>query len=121
MATIKIYDGASEFRIEITGRFQAESVDEVGRMWRRAMQESTPRRCIIDISRISEYDQAGCKLLRDMYHHRTQISAATPLSLLFLKEILTPRRRGPALVRERPAPKQAGASVTKLRPAAAGE
>jgi ABC-type transporter Mla MlaB component len=119
MATIKIYDGASEFRIEIAGRFQAESVNEVGQMWRRAMAEARPRKCIIDISRISGYDSAGCKLLRDMYHHGTQISAGTPLSLVFFNEISAPRRRGPALVRERPAPKEAPA--TKLRPAAAGE
>ena len=118
MATIKIQDGASEFRIEIAGRFQAESVNEVARVWRQAMGEARPRRCIIDISRISGYDTAGCELLRDMYEHGTQISAGTPLSLVFLSEISTPRRRGPALVRERPAPKPEPGKTARLRPAA---
>lgn len=121
MSTIKIYDGADEFRIEIVGRFQADSVAEVARMWKEALGETRPRRCIVDISRISGYDAAGCKLLRDMYHHGTQIAAGTPLSLVFLSEISTPRRRGPALVRELPAQKEASTSARKLRPAAAGE
>ncbi|HTU45466.1 MAG TPA: hypothetical protein VMF91_10415 [Bryobacteraceae bacterium] len=121
MSTIKIYDGADEVRIEIAGRFQADSVNEVARMWRSALGETRARKCIVDISRISGYDTAGCKLLRDMYHHGTQIAAGTPLSLVFLNEISTPRRRGPALVRERPAPKETSANTSRLRPAAAGE
>ena len=121
VSTIKIYDGADEFRIEIIGRFQADSVDEVARMWRNALKEARPRKCIVDISRISGYDVAGCRLLRDMYHHGTQIGAGTALSLVFLNEISTPRRRGPALVRERPAPKEAASTTSRLRPAAAGE
>jgi anti-anti-sigma regulatory factor len=121
MSTIKIYDGANEVRIEIVGRFQAESVNEVTRVWRSALGETQPRKCIVDFSRISGYDTAGCKLLRDMYHHGTQIAAGTPMSLVFLNEISTPRRRGPALVRERPAPKEASSNTSRLRPAAAGE
>jgi len=119
MSTIKIHDGADEFRIEIVGRFQAESVEEVAGLWRSALGKM--RRCIVDISRISGYDPAGCKLLRDMYHHGTQIAAGTPMSLVFLNEISAPRRRGgPALVRERPAVKEVS-KERKFRPAAAGE
>ena len=98
MSTIKIYDGADEFRIEIAGRFQADSVNEVGRMWRSALRETKPRKCIVDISRISGYDTAGCRLLRDMYHHGTQIAAGTPMSLVFLNEI---SKIGRASCRER--------------------
>lgn len=126
VSTIKTYDGADEFRIEIMGRFQGQSVNEVARMWRTALGETRPRKCIIDISRISGYDTAGCTLLRDIYHHGTQIAAGTPQSLVYLSEISIPRRRGPALVRERPAPVQerpgeAARGAARLRPVAAGE
>lgn len=121
MSTINVYDGADEFRIEIAGRFQAESVNEVSRMWRSALGETKPRKCIVDISRISGYDTAGCRLLRDIYHHGTQIAAGTPMSLVFLNEISTPRRRGPALVRERPAPQEQSLKLPRLRPVAANE
>lgn len=121
MSTIKIQDGADEFRIEIVGRFQAESVEEVARMWRNALGETRPRKCIVDISRLSGYDAAGCRLLRDMYHHGTPIAASTPASLVFYNEISTPRRRGPALVRERPAVKTPTLRTQNFRPAAAGE
>lgn len=121
MSTIRFYEGADEFRIEIVGRFQAESVSEVSRMWRSALRETKPRKCIVDISRISGYDTAGCRLLREMYHHGTQIAAGTPMSLVFLSEISTPQRRGPALVRERPAPQQPSSKLQRIRPAAAGE
>jgi hypothetical protein len=121
MSTIKTHDRADELRIEIIGRFQAESVQEVGQLWRGALGENPPRRCIVDISRISGYDPAGSRLLRDMYHHGTRIAAGTPQSLVFLSEISTPLRRGPALVRERPAPKQPAAQASRLRPAAAGQ
>jgi hypothetical protein len=121
MSTIKTYDGAHELRIEIVGRFQAESVQEVAQLWRGALGENPPRRCIVDISRISGYDPPGQRLLRDMYHHGTRIAAGTPQSLVFLSEISTPLRRGPALVRERPAPRRGAAPASKFRPAAAGE
>jgi len=125
VSTIQTYDGADEFRIEIVGRFQGQSVDDVARMWRTALRETRPRKCIIDISRINGYDVAGCRLLRDMYHHGTQIAAGTPQSLVYLSEISTPRRRGPALVRERPAPArermdEAVANAARLRPASGG-
>lgn len=121
MPTIKTHDGADELRIQIVGRFQAEAVNEVARLWRNVLSERPPRRCIVDISRISGYDPAGCRLLRDMYHHGTRIAAGTPQSLVFLSEISTPLRRGPALVRERPAPRRSAAQATDFRPAAAGE
>lgn len=124
MSTIQTYDGADEFRIEIVGRFQGPSVDEVARMWRTALREARPRNCIVDITRISGYDTAGCRLLRDMYYHGTQIAAGTPESLVYLSEISTPRRRGPALVRERPAPPRErtdeAARTAALRPASGG-
>jgi hypothetical protein len=121
LSTIKIYDGADEFRIEIVGRFQSDSVNEISRLWRDALGETPPRRCIVDISRISGYDTAGCTLLREMYHHGTQFAAGTPSALVFLEEISRPKRRGPALVRERPAPREGRPDVSRLRPAAGGE
>lgn len=121
MPIVNIYDRADEFRIEIVGRFQAEAVDRVAQAWRHALQESPPRKCIVDISRLNDYDTAGCKLLRDMYHHGTQIAASTPSSLVFLSEISTPRRRGPALVREKPPGRETRPSAQPLRPAAAGK
>lgn len=99
MATIKIHDRADEFRMEIAGRFTGEIVNDAAAHWKNALRENPPRRFTVDISRLSGYDYAGCKLLNRMYHHGANFAAATPLSLVFLKEISTPIRRSPALVR----------------------
>lgn len=120
MPIVKVHDRADEFRIEIAGRLQSDAVERVAQAWRGALQETPPRRCIVDISRLNGYDPAGLKLLRDMYHHGTQIAASTASSLVLLGEIAAPRRRGPALVREKPAGREASPRGA-LRPAAAGE
>lgn len=100
MATIKIYDRADELRIEIVGKFAGESVEDVATAWTVAQMGATARRFMTDISRLSGYDPAGRKLLREMYRHGVQFAAGTPLSLVFLNEISTPLRRVPAMARE---------------------
>ena len=99
MATIKIYDRAEEFRVEIAGRFAGEIVNEAAACWKTALREIPPRRFTVDISRLTGYDTAGCKLLNRMYNHGTQFAASTPLSLVFLSEISAPIRRNPGLLR----------------------
>jgi ABC-type transporter Mla MlaB component len=121
MPIVKLHDRADEFRIEIAGRLQGEAVERSGQAWRGALQETPARRCIVDISRLSGYDAAGLKLLRDMYQHGTQIAASTPESLVLLSEIAAPRRRGPALVREKPPGRETGSPRAMFRPAAAGK
>ncbi len=111
MPTIKIFDRADEFRIQIVGRLEGQSVANASQAWCAEMEAPAPRKCIVDISRLSGYDAAGLKLLRKMHLHGTQIAAATPLSLVFLNEISAPRRPGPALVREQPRKKAASAPI----------
>lgn len=119
MPTIKVFDRADEFRIQIVGRLEGQSVTDASRAWCSEMKSPAPRRCTVDISRLSGYDAAGLKLLREMHHHGTQIAAGTPLSLVFLNEISAPRRRGPALVREQPRKREPSPVPLFLR--AAGE
>jgi hypothetical protein len=107
MATIKIYDRADQFRVEIVGRFAGEPVREVFTTWANALRETAPRRFAVDITRLTSYDHSGCKLLRDMYRHGVQFAAGTPLSLVFLGEISSAPRQGPALVREKPSERPA--------------
>jgi hypothetical protein len=120
VATVKVYDRAGEFRIEIVGKFAGDSVHEVRTAWKNALRETGPRRFTVDISRLSGYDAAGRKLLHDMYRHGTQIAAATPLSLVFLSEISTPLGRGPAAVHEVPAKHPEKKRPTLVRRHAAG-
>jgi hypothetical protein len=121
VATVKIYDRAGEFRIEIVGKFAGEPVHEIRTAWKNALRETGPRRFTVDISRLSGYDAAGRKLLHDMYRHGTQIAAATPLSLVFLNEISTPLGRGPAAVHEVPAKHPEKERPTLVRRHAAGQ
>lgn len=100
MATVKVYDRADEFRIQIAGRFAGECVEDIASTWKNALVEGGLRRFTVDISRLTSYDSAGRKLLSEMHQHGTQIAAGTPLSLVFLNEISAPLRRGPTLVRE---------------------
>ena len=119
MSTFKIHDGAEEFRIEIIGRFMGPCVYDVQRCWEEALAEAGPRTLTVDISRVTGYEPAGRKLLRHMHQHGTKFAAATPRSLVFLSEITTPERRGPApaLVADTLAP---AAETTLPRTIAAG-
>jgi hypothetical protein len=96
--TVNIRDTAHEFRIELVGRFAGSMVNEVSRAWESALGESLSRRISVDISELEGYDQSGCNLLREIYRHGTVILARSALSLVFLSEISSPPRLGPALV-----------------------
>lgn len=96
MAVITIYDRASEYRIEITGKFAGDCVKEVASAWRRALQDTATRNHTVDITGLTGFDQPGRKVLREMYLHGTNFAAGTPASLVFLSEISGPARRGPA-------------------------
>ncbi len=101
MATIKIHDRADQFRIEIAGRFAGDIVFEVQATWEAVMNEPHARRVIVDISRLSGYDNNGRKILTEIYRHGTHIAAATASSLVFLNEISAPlSRRGPAVLHQ---------------------
>jgi hypothetical protein len=100
VATIKIHDRADQLRVEIVGKFAGDTVREVECVWRNALLESVPRHFTVDISRLSGYDAEGRKLLRDMCHRGTLLSAKTPLSLVFLSEISTAPQRRLAVVGE---------------------
>ncbi len=130
MGTVKIYDRANEFRIEIAGRFLGDSVADVSMAWQTALLEAHPRSFTVDISRLSGYDTAGRKLLHEMYNRGTQFAAGTPQSLVFLNEISLPPRRGPTLVPEAAATTETPPSrnrenklkpFTGIRAAAAGK
>ena len=118
MATLKIFDEADEFRIEIGGHFTGSYVNEVEAQWKKALSKIATRRLTIDISRLSGYETAGRKLLRAMHKHGATIAAPSPRSLVFLAEITAASRLGPApepvqlqdeSKRRKPAPKTAAA------------
>jgi ABC-type transporter Mla MlaB component len=100
--TVKIHDRADEFRIELIGKFSGDVVEEVASSWKGALADTFPRKCTVDISRLSGYDATGRKLLRDMYQHGTQFAAGNPVALAFLNEISTNERKRPALVHTLP-------------------
>lgn len=100
MATFKIQDRAQEFRIEIVGRFAGGCVEEVRTAWQNALRGAVQRQMTVDLTGLSGYDAVGRKLLRDMHQHGTQFAAGTPDALVFLQEISTPVRRGPAMVQD---------------------
>ncbi len=113
--TVKVYDRAEEFRIEIIGRFSGECVAEIAETWEKALGETGSRRFTIDISRLSSFDSAGRKLLYDMYRHGMQFAAGTPLSLVLLNEISAPPARATGR------PRQAETTTHVPRAVAAGE
>ncbi len=103
---LNIYDNADEYRIEIIGNFVDNAVRDADQNWRKALSENLQRKITVDISQLSNYDSAGCRLLRKMHLHGTVIAAATPRSLVFLQEITASPRRGPALIQQAASPKQ---------------
>ena len=121
MATIKVYDRADEFRIEIAGRFSGECVSDIAATWKKALRTAGSRRYVVNISRLASYDPAGRKLLQDMYRHGTQIAAGTPLSLVFLNEISASPRRGPAQVHEVPRKREEKSAAPSARAMASGQ
>lgn len=122
MATLKIRDWADEFRIEIIGRFAGSSTTEAANEWQRVLSEASPRRIVVDITRLSGYDAAGRQLLAHMHNHGTTIAAGTPLSLVFLHEITHTPKLDPGLVVEPGKGKKSVDSASlRLRAQAAGE
>ncbi len=124
MVTIKLRDNADEFRVEIIGRFADTVVDDVLYLWKSVVKSGNSRRFTIDITQLTGYDYAGCSLLTDMQKYGVHISAGSALSLVFLSEITSPRRKlGPALVRKRPVPQESESRVMDYPfvPVAAGE
>ena len=121
MSTYKIYDRADEYRIEIIGRFVGPCVEDVQQCWEHALSEPTARILTVDISRVTGFEQPGRKLLRQMHQHGTKFAASTPRALVFLNEITTPERRGPApaIVRE-PAASERGTAM-QAKAAGAGK
>jgi ABC-type transporter Mla MlaB component len=86
VAKLNFQDNATEFRIEIKGRFAGGAVEGVQRSWRNIANEGEGR-FAVDISGMASYDSAGCSLLRDMFRYGAKIVAGTPESLVFLSEI----------------------------------
>ena len=122
MATLKIRDWADEFRIEIIGRFAGSSTTEAANEWHRALSQVSPRRVVVDITRMSGYDTAGRQLLADMHNHGTTIAAGTPLSLVFLHEIThTPKLDQGTTLEPIKGKKPADSAHPHLRAQAAGE
>lgn len=97
MATLKLYDGADEFRMEIIGKFAGHCVDDAADAWRSALSELR-RKITVDISRLNGFDAAGRKLLTEMHQHGTNFGAGTPLSLVFLSEIMKASRHTPEVL-----------------------
>ena len=85
LTEITINDRADEFRVAIAGKFAADCVREVEAKWRSVLSEAHSRRFTVDISRITGFDVAGRKLLRDMYQHGAVFAASTPLIAGFPK------------------------------------
>lgn len=104
MAVIRILDQANQFRIEITGRFAGEAVEQVASAWECALLEPSPRTVTLDISELSGYDSKGFKVLHAMYKHGTRIAAGNPVALAFLNEISSETPEGLALIYKAPAP-----------------
>lgn len=124
MAKIHINDEAHLLRIEIEGRLAGRLVTEVQQAWQLALEEASSRKFTVDISQLTGYDQAGYKLLRDMYKHGTYVAARTPRALVFLREVSRPEVKGPALVYEADAPTVTPKRKTNtpaVRAAASGE
>jgi hypothetical protein len=121
VATLKIRDWADEFRIEIIGRFAGTSTTEAANEWRRALNEGSSRRVVVDITRLSGYDAAGRQLLAQIHHHGTTIAAGTPLSLVFLHEITHNPKLDPGLVLEPTKDKKSRDAAPHFRAQAAGE
>jgi hypothetical protein len=102
VANLNIFDEVQQLKIQIAGRFAGEVVHRVKELWTSVLNEGSGRQFTVDISSIGGYDVAGGKLLRELYHHGTHISARNPRALAFLSEISAPERPGLALVYQSP-------------------
>jgi len=122
VAKINLIDEAHRLRIEIDGRFAGQVVDQVRSCWHAALASVCSRKLTVDISKLSGYDVAGSKLLRQMYQHGTEIAARTPEALVFFNEIASPEVKGPTLVYAAPSPEpRRKGDARPIRIAAAGE
>jgi hypothetical protein len=123
VVNLKVRDNAGDLRVEISGRFAGNAVEEVSKLWTAILQEKGRRQFTVDITNMSDYDYVGCSLLRNMGKHGVQIAAASAASLKFLAEISAPQRPGPALVQSKPVHNKSANKTSAERPrfAASGE
>ena len=120
---LQIKDNAGDLRVEISGRFAGNVVDQVSGLWHVILEEKGRRQFTVDITGMSDYDHIGCTLLRNMHKHGVQIAAASAGSLKFLAEITSTRRLGPSLVKPKAGQKPSTAKTMQALPrfAASGE
>lgn len=120
MATFKIVDRASQYRIEIIGRFAGPCVREVEASWRQALQANLARQIVVDISRLDGYDSLGRHLLAEMHKHGTVLAASTSLSLVYLNEVTSARRSTTVLQEAKPAKERKRPFVPSAKVAGSG-
>ena len=87
MNVLWVSNRADEIRVEIQGQLTGDCVPNLISTWIKALEGPFWRRMVVDISGLTGYDLAGCRLLHEMYRHGTIFGASTPQSLVFLSEI----------------------------------
>lgn len=73
-----MHDGPSAFRFEVAGVLSAKAARELEQAWRAASSIMNGRSVIVDLSYVTEADEAGLSLLRDWHERGAQFIAGRP-------------------------------------------
>ncbi len=73
-----MHDGPSAFRFEVAGVLSAKAARELEQAWRAASSIVNGRALIVDLSYVTEADEAGLSLLRDWHERGAQFIAGRP-------------------------------------------
>lgn len=95
LEVLDIREGAAEVRVEIRGPLCGSSVEDLRHCWSCSMSRVFWRRFVVDISGMTDYDEAGRLLLHRIWKFGAVFGARTPNALHFLEEISsTPQNTG---------------------------
>jgi ABC-type transporter Mla MlaB component len=75
-----MHDGARTLSLEIAGIISDGAARELATAWKSASSVADGQSLIVDLSYVTQVDEAGCRLLREWYKAGAQLVAKTPLA-----------------------------------------
>jgi ABC-type transporter Mla MlaB component len=73
-----MHDGPTAYSFEIAGRISDNAARELAQVWKTASSTASGLALIVDLSYVTQVDEAGQRLLRDWYDGGAQLVAKRP-------------------------------------------
>jgi ABC-type transporter Mla MlaB component len=86
--TYYMHDGPSAFSFELAGTISPDDAAELEQAWRTASSAIGDRMLVVDLSFVTQIDEAGRDLLRRWHEHGATLVANSPTARLLAESII---------------------------------